>query len=205
MSGNSKQNNKGIVMGTFVWVAGVIGGGAMVMRHEFTPGPSAKAAAWRGDSSLQLAKDRPTLVMFIHPRCPCSGASLEELNRIMTHCRDRMSVNVVFFTPTQSPEQWVNQSSWKQAASIPGVHTVRDDDGAIARRFGAVTSGQVLLFDQRGRLSFSGGITGSRGHSGDNAGARAIVELVRGTINTPREPLSTPVFGCAIVQTGEQP
>ena len=51
---------------------------------------------------------------------------------------------------------------------------LRDDDGAEARRFGAETSGQTLLYDARGALAFSGGITGARGHAGDNAGRASL-------------------------------
>ncbi|HEY6421580.1 MAG TPA: hypothetical protein VIX59_21490 [Candidatus Binataceae bacterium] len=35
-----------------------------------------------------------------------------------------------------------------------------------------------MLYDRRGRLLFSGGITGARGHFGDNAGVSAIVALI---------------------------
>ena len=55
---------------------------------------------------------------------------------------------------------------------------LRDDDGAEARRFGAETSGQTLLYDEHGALLFSGGITGARGHAGDNAGRASLVALL---------------------------
>ena len=59
----------------------------------------------------------------------------------------------------------------------------------------ASTSGQTLLFDRDGDLIFSGGITGGRGHSGDNAGRDAIVSLVESGESTLDE---TPVFGCSL-------
>jgi len=58
------------------------------------------------------------------------------------------------------------------------VTIVTDADGAEANRFGAETSGHTLLFDFGRRLLFSGGITDSRGHTGDNAGESAIVALI---------------------------
>jgi hypothetical protein len=42
---------------------------------------------------------------------------------------------------------------------------------------------------------FSGGITASRGHEGDNAGRAAIEQLVR---HERADRLSTWVFGCAL-------
>jgi len=73
-----------------------------------------------------------------------------------------------------------------------------DEDGIEARSFGAVTSGQALLYSAQGRLLFSGGITESRGHSGDNAGRSAIESLVMNGSEGLRTPASTPVYGCPL-------
>src|SRR5712691_5642885 len=59
----------------------------------------------------------------------------------------------------------------------------------------APTSGQTVLYDSQGRLLFSGGITGSRGHSGDNAGRSSIVSLVNAGVADQKE---TIVFGCPL-------
>jgi len=46
-------------------------------------------------------------------------------------------------------------------------------------------------------LVFSGGITQSRGHAGDNAGENAIISL----INTrAADQAKTPVFGCSLTE-----
>jgi hypothetical protein len=75
------------------------------------------------------------------------------------------------------------------------VEILRDDDAVEARRFGVFTSGQSLLYAPDGALLFSGGITASRGHAGDNAGIAAIAALARGRGAATTE---TPVFGCAL-------
>ncbi|HUR59158.1 MAG TPA: hypothetical protein VM029_15690, partial [Opitutaceae bacterium] len=94
------------------------------------------------------------------------------------------------------PADWPHTDLWRRAAAIPGVKVLTDVDGRAAARFGAVTSGQALLFDTAGRLLFSGGITGARGHQGDNAGRRAVVARVFGRETAPAH---TPVFGCSLV------
>ena len=63
-----------------------------------------------------------------------------------------------------------------------------------AERFGAETSGHTFLFDPSGRLLFNGGITASRGHSGDNAGESSIVSLIN---NHTAKIGQTFVFGCS--------
>ncbi len=71
----------------------------------------------------------------------------------------------------------------------------RDDAGSEARRFGVETSGQTLLYDRRGTLIFSGGITGSRGHAGDNAGEAALVDLLT---HGAADRHGSNVFGCPL-------
>jgi hypothetical protein len=75
---------------------------------------------------------------------------------------------------------------------------IRDDDGHEAARFGTVTSGQTLLYDTHGHLIFSGGITGARGHAGDNAGRSTLVDLLNRKLTSTT---GTNVYGCSLVAT----
>ena len=117
----------------------------------------------------------------------------------MTDCDGRLATAVLMLRPAGMPDDWVHTDLWSSAAAIPGVSVLADDEGAEARRFGAATSGQALLYSADGQLLFAGGITESRGHSGDNAGRSAIESLVLGsqTIPTTR-PALTPVYGCPL-------
>ncbi len=85
---------------------------------------------------------------------------------------------------------------WRSAAAIPGAKVISDPDGAEARRFHVTTSGHTLVYGRTGDLLFSGGITASRGHQGDNDGHAAIVSLWNGEHVESRD---LPVYGCPIV------
>src|SRR5262249_42161074 len=148
---------------------------------------------WAADSGIQRAAVIPTLVMFAHPRCPCTRASIGELNSLMAHCQGKLSAHVVFYRPIGG-QPWSESDLWRSALAIPGVTVQWDDGGVEARRFHAETSGFTVLYDSQGRLMFAGGITGARGHAGDNAGRSAVVELVLGRVP---EHTRTPVFGCS--------
>jgi hypothetical protein len=172
-----------------------------VEQVENTPGAASSARGWSADAALKLATDHDTLVMFVHPQCPCTDASVQELAEVMTNCRGQLAAAVVFFRPTRESDGWAKTRSWEAARAIPGVETLIDPGGALARQFDAKTSGQVFVYEPSGRLLFSGGITDSRGMAGDNAGASAIVELVRGEPKAFAElPVRTRVFGCAILE-----
>ena len=177
------------------WVVAVSCGLGVMLNYENTPGPiGAVAQSWPG-SRIHRAPGRATLVMLAHPHCPCSRASVGEIAQIMAHAQGPVAAYVLFLKPEGSGADWEKTDLWQSAAAIPGVTALADGDGAEARRFGVETSGHTLLFDPQGRLLFSGGITGSRGHSGDNAGRSAIVSLLN---NQPVARAQTSVFGCSL-------
>ena len=180
------------------WIVAVAVGSRILLNYETAPGRSgAVAQSWPG-SRIQRTPGRATLVMLAHPHCPCTRASVGELAQIMAQVQGRVAAYVLFLKPEGSSNDWGNTDLWRSAAAIPGVTVLPDGDGEEARRFGVETSGHTLLFDTTGRLLFSGGITGSRGHSGDNAGRSAIVSLLS---NQPAERAQTFVFGCSLLDS----
>jgi len=178
------------------WAGSAVFGARALIKYETQPGKIGQlSSAWPSGSAIEMAKDRPTLVMFAHPQCPCTRASISELAQVMAHVRDKVRAYVFFYTPRETESEWRDSNSRRQAVQIPGVVVLSDFDGAQAARFGAETSGHSFLFDPTGHLIFNGGITASRGHVGDNAGADAIVSLIDKHVAGPAK---TFVFGCSI-------
>jgi hypothetical protein len=120
---------------------------------------------------------------------------MDELAQIVAHVQGKARLFVLFYTPRNSASNWTNTSLWRAAEQIPGVTVFSDLDGAEERRFGAETSGHTFLYACDGRLLFNGGITVSRGHSGDNVGESSIVSLIN---NHAVDRAQTFVFGCAL-------
>jgi hypothetical protein len=181
------------------WTAAIAFGIMRLWTYEGTPGIAAQPPiAWPTDSRVSRATDLPTLVLLIHPKCPCSRATLAELAAIMTDCRGKLATTVVMLRPAEEPIGWERTDLWETAARIPGVTVMSDAGGSEVRRFGAVTSGQALLYESDGRLLFRGGITAARGHQGDNAGRSSIEALVLGKLAKEQAPAATPVYGCPL-------
>lgn len=178
-----------------VWAGSIAAGLRFMLNYEHTAGSSGAApSAWPAGSTLQRAADRATLLVFAHPRCPCTSATLSELAEVMTHTQGKLSATVVFFAPPAAGRDWYDTDLHRKATAIPGVSVVSDHDGIEAKRFGVETSGHSMLFAAGGRLLFQGGITASRGHEGDNAGESAIVAIVAGHAAPQNKTL---VFGCS--------
>lgn len=197
-----KKNRLILITTSAVWLLMIIAGLAFLQGYESTPGVVAAAPKqWPADSRLRPARDRATLVMLAHPHCPCTRASIGELARIMTQARGRLTAYVLFIKPENFTEGWEKTDLWESAAAIPGVSVAQDDEGIEAGRFHAATSGQTMLYDKDGKLLFSGGVTGARGHEGDNAGRAAIVSLL--TLEEAKESES-PVFGCPLFAQADE-
>jgi len=172
------------------------------MTYETAPGRvGAVPTSWPADSSIPLARDRPTLVMAAHPQCPCTSASMDELAQVIARIQNKARAYVLFYTPSGSGLDWKNADLRRTAEKIPGVTVLSDVDGVEAQRLGAKTSGHTFLFDRNGRLLFSGGITASRGHSGDNAGESSIVSLIN---NGTSGRANSFVFGCSLTDRNRQ-
>jgi hypothetical protein len=186
------------VLGTAValWLGCVIGGLIVVGSHQNAPGVAAPSEGkWPEGSALTLATDRPTLVLLAHPQCSCTRATLGELAEALARAASLPKTYVVFLKPSSMPDGWEKTDLWAKAASLPNTTVMRDDDGREAERFDAATSGQTMLYDAGGRLLFGGGITGARGHAGDNAGRASIVALLN---RRPNSHAATNVFGCSL-------
>ncbi len=179
-----------------VWLLVLSSGFGSLIAYQMRAGVAASApGSWPKDAGLRFDPQRINLVMFAHPKCPCTDASLEELKIVLTRGRGRICPTICFLDPAGVPADWVQTRLFRNAKSIPGLNVVVDVDGAIARTFGAMTSGQVLAYDGTGRRVFAGGITGSRGHAGDNRGLALVLALATGAAS---EPGQAPVFGCAL-------
>ena len=179
-----------------VWIIAVVAGLSVLWAWENTPGAVGDVPSqWPAESGLSRAADAPTLILFAHPQCACTRASLGEFAEILARATTRPKTYIVFLKPIGFGVDWEKTDLWRTAVNLPGVTVLRDDDGLEATRFGVITSGQTMLYGQSGALLFSGGITGARGHAGDNAGRASLVSLLnQGTTDLS----STSVFGCPL-------
>jgi len=185
-----------------VWTCATVAGMWLLWRYAFTAGVAVDAPSrWPGDGLVKLSLRDPTLVMFAHPHCPCTRASMAELERIMAKSPENVKPWIVFYKPADADNSWEKTDLCRWAEAIPGARIAFDPGGAEARRFAAATSGEVVVYSRDGRLVFSGGITGSRGHEGDNTGKSAVLEALN---DGGAEYQTTPVYGCSIGPTTAQ-
>jgi hypothetical protein len=179
------------------WFVLIGAGFIQLLHYGSSAGEDASTAprSWPTRSRVNPNPGVFNLVLFAHPKCPCSRATIGELSILMAQCQAKVASHILFLRPLVFLEGWEQTNLWRAGEIIPGVEVLADPGGAEATLFRAATSGEVLLYDLNGQLVFEGGITASRGHAGDNPGRSAIVSLVtRGETGVR----SSPVFGCSL-------
>lgn len=145
----------------------------------------------------RLGGDAPwTVVMAIHPRCPCTRASLEAVARLLANRSGRVSATFLLVNPAEAPTNFANTAIVEAAKKIPGTKLVVDD-GSLATKLGMEVSGSAVCFDAAGVPRFWGGLTPSRGHAGDCRGLDALAVLCDG-LALDHTATST-AFGCRLL------
>jgi hypothetical protein len=179
-----------------VWLAVVIGGFVLLAQYKGTAGPIGEAGArWPEGTFITRSPERATLVMFAHPMCPCTRASVSVLRAMADDVRGRADLHVVVVLPEGSPEEWRNGDLVSAVRDITGARVWFDERGREAKRFGAQTSGDVSVYGIGGARLYHGGITPSRGHEGESAGRLAALAAANGKTTTP---VTSKVFGCPL-------
>ena len=196
-----RRRSAAIALVVSTWLVACLVGLGLLWRYKARPGAEGSPPErWPAASALARTPGRPTLVMLVHPRCACSRASLGELVHVMNEVRD-VDAYIVFDLPPDGGAAWEDGASWDQARRIPGVVTFADRGGAESARFRVEVSGHTLLYDADGVLRFSGGITGARGHAGDNVGRQQLLAVLRDRVTG--RPV-TNVYGCRLFDPGRE-
>jgi hypothetical protein len=192
-----KQNRSGLWIAVVsIWALSLIAAFTGMTRYALTPGAAVAAPPqWPADLPFSPARHGFTFVLAMHPQCPCSRATVNNLATLIDSHPNQATCYVLMVRPAGEPANWEHTSLWNSAAAIPGTTVMTDIAGKWSARLGALTSGEVYAFDPAGRLLFSGGITDSRGHEGYSAGSAALAAILEG--GQPRQ-IHTPVYGCAL-------
>jgi hypothetical protein len=188
-----------IVAAIVLWLPAVSYGLSVMWRYATTPGHPAEPPLFWPAGGIGEREGHPTLLMFAHPQCECTRASLGELAILMARAGGKLDVDIFFYLPPNEDGTWARTDLWRGAEEIPGVRAFEDRGAKMAELFGVFTSGQTLLYGSDGLLLFKGGITAFRGHSGDNPGRTALTTLLEKPVPPAADlPIVTRVFGCSL-------
>lgn len=186
----------------FICCTGIAIGFALLYAHDSKPGLQfASPSLWPSDVEIERPMDVSSLLIFVHPQCPCTFASLAELERVVGQSGSSLETIVILNAPAEKLEEWMQTSVANRAKGISRARIVVDGDGKLSAKFRVTVSGQCLLYSPNGQLLFQGGLTASRGHEGESAGQSVLMHLIA---HPERDALSNqqvreiPVYGCEL-------
>ena len=138
-----------------LWLAVVIGGAILLNLHATTPGQQGEAPArWPVASRLARSTSGATLLVFVHPYCPCSRTTLGELAAIMAACRGRVTAQVLFVAARGRESDLGSRTNCgRPPQAIPGVHAVVDTERSRGREVWRPNVGPDAALQRAGRMS----------------------------------------------------
>src|SRR5262249_25379719 len=156
------------------WAMLVLCGEIYLWRFQLTAGATGETLkCWPEKSNIRRQDGLFTLLLFLHPKCPCSRVSFDAATQVANRAKGKVNLCLVFVKPAGSDKDWEKTDLWTQGNATPGCTVLTDQAGSEAQKFGVKTSGHVLLYDPAGQLRFSGGLTSARGQPGPSAGLEA--------------------------------
>ncbi len=197
--------NPPMVLTVGIWLLVIVFGWVWATDYSFRtyqPIAQSSSKSWPTATNLQHSPRRPTLLLFLHPKCACSRATIHELNRLLAdhRLREEQKPDVVLVAcfPSGKESSWSRSTTISSGTKLPRSTVWMDENGRESANFGAITSGTVMLFSPTGQRLFQGGVTIARAHEGDSAGTQELTRLLlQKELARPRQ---FPVFGCRLCQ-----
>ena len=181
------------------WTGALVASAVGMAHYTSRPGddrapPSALPSALR---NYCTSGSKATAWMAMHPHCPCTDATLDELLDIARVAGPDLDCFVLASAPQRQIDDWLGTDLARRAGESSLLQLIPDIDGALSDSIGCRTSGRVVVYGSNQQLLFAGGITPSRGHRGDSIGKRAIFAALRAPNETSQ--VTTSTFGCELV------
>lgn len=199
-------------LASLVWFSFAIFGFWVLLDHDTSTGTDDNRSAVHGLNttlvqnsvsarSTELLKElipapgQLSIVMALHPTCPCTRSSLAELERLLETESTTSQCVFLVALPSDKSMSWIDTDTTMLAKGLPNSRIIVDVDAKLATQLGIENSGGILVVQPNGTVSFSGGITSGRTCTQENPGSVAVASLIRGEAV---QAITTPTFGCPL-------
>ncbi|MGC3990136.1 MAG: hypothetical protein QM796_10740 [Chthoniobacteraceae bacterium] len=104
-----------------MWACAVVTGFALVTRYEVKPGRAEIVPAqWPQNLPVHPDGTRQNLLLFAHPQCVCTRATLTELEQILETHPGQLQVTVLMWAPSDLGEAWVHSPALAAGCQLTG-------------------------------------------------------------------------------------
>lgn len=186
-----------------IWVGSIIWSTKAMLIFQFTPGKMGKVFNdFPQKSKLVLDQTLPTLILFLHPKCTCSKASVEEIKIIKSSIKKEFKLIAVVQTASLKLTDELEKLK-EELSTLPHSTIVNDSYSFETNLFSVKTSGQIYIYSSFGELIYTGGSTSSRGTSSPSELRRTIASILE-TNKKPHQLITKSIYGCEMDNKNDQ-
>jgi hypothetical protein len=162
-------------------------------RPSGTPAPPlGSAIAWPEPVARHLSADRPALLHFFNPDCPCSRFNLDHVRGLWSRFGSDLDVVLVVQSERSDLQGY-------RISGLP-VPLILDTDGSLADLAGVYSTPVAVVLDANHTVVYVGNYTAARYCTDPNAEpARIAIERLLGVASDAAAPAVAPIpFGCPL-------
>src|SRR4051812_20689957 len=97
----SHRRTMGLGAGIVLWLGCIVGGFCLLQQYAAKAGPAHAPENAEDFFAAHRKPNRPLLVMAVHPRCPCSNASLAELGDLLARSHGGCDALLLEYEPLE--------------------------------------------------------------------------------------------------------
>lgn len=144
------------------------------------------------DEIKGLKKEKPVLLHFFNPACPCSRFNIEHVRSLIKLYKDRMSIAVVVISDDKSLTERDIQNKFQ--IDVPIFF-----NRSIAGKCGVYSTPQAVIIDDNGKLFYRGNYNRSRycADEKSNYAQMAIDSLLAKKYHIAFAPVASKSYGCS--------
>src|SRR4051794_21820388 len=106
------------------WLLVVLAAVYQLNTYSFRPGkPGQAPVRWPAVSSATLNPSGFNLLLFGHPSCPCTRASMAELSRLKSKLGDRLAVRI-FYVPEGDDRDALSNAIRRARETLPNAEVL---------------------------------------------------------------------------------
>jgi hypothetical protein len=141
-----------------------------------------------------LSSGQRVLFFFIHPKCSCTLASIDEFKDLLKDEYKDIKIVAIVSTRSSVDNEFMYSESTNLIKELNQVEIFYDIGAIETQKLGIKTSGHLLFYDSLGNLLYSGGITVSRGHRGESVGKMELSRRMKSSNNYQK--YMADAYGC---------
>ncbi len=138
-------SNARLIVGALIACCAILA----VRGHDIYGSPSQKPVMWPAESTLPRADAKATVLMFVRADDARSQRELAELGATLSSMHPSQRPFVAIVLDSKPAAIW-------EASGLVSHSRLLDKTGVEARRFGAMATGHVVVYDAAGVLRYAG-------------------------------------------------